>query len=174
MADTDEDQQTRWPSNAELDLKQRLEESQDESARLSALQGGAGQVSEVSQRFATEDTDTSEYVGVSPEYMTYADDRQKPFAAEDGPLAELEDKAKQATPVREVVAKADNQTEGGGSTYESVYSATSGEDFSAETVKSTGLDGGSVTGGGTPVQPQKATAPPAKKTAPVKPDNDDK
>lgn len=167
MADDEKGQ--RWPSTAELDLQARLDASQDESARLSELQGGAGQVSEVSDRYATEDTDTSGYVGVSPEYMTYADDRQKPFAAEGGALAEVEEKAKQATPVRDVSVKDNNQTEGGGTSHESVYSATSGEDFTPEKVDNPGTpDGGTVTGGATPVATQTTTAPPARKAAPAK------
>lgn len=159
----------RWPSNAELDLQRRLDEAKDEPARLSALRGGAGQVSDSSTPYAVEDNDTSEYVGVSPEYMTYADERQAPMRAEGGVEAEVEKKALQATPVRGVTTKDDSQTQGGGTTHETVYPATSGEDFSSDKVKSSGSpDGGTVTGGGTPVK----AAPPARKTVPSKPTNE--
>lgn len=40
--------------------------------------------------YAVEDNDVSMYAGVSEEYATYADVRQQPFAAEDGPEAEAE------------------------------------------------------------------------------------
>lgn len=40
--------------------------------------------------YAVEDNDVSMYAGVSEEYATYADERQKPYAAEDGPEAEAE------------------------------------------------------------------------------------
>lgn len=40
--------------------------------------------------YAVEDNDVSAYAGVSEEYATYADVRQQPFLAEDGPEAEAE------------------------------------------------------------------------------------
>lgn len=174
----DEEKGQRWPSTAELDLQRRQEEEQDESARLSALQGGAGQVSEANAPYAVEDNDTSNYVGVSPEYMTYASDTEKPMRAEEGALAALEEKALQATPVRQASVKENNQTQGEGTTFETVYPATSGEGFTSEKVESSSVDGGSVTGGGTELnqgdrEPAKATAP-AKKAAPTKPASDDK
>lgn len=170
MADEDKDQATakgqRWPSAAERDLQRRLDEGADEKSRLSTLQGGAGQVSDSATPYAVEDNDTSNYVGVSPEYMTYADDRQKPLRAEEGPEATAEKNALQTTPVRDVAVKENNQTQGGGTTHETVYTATSGEDFTPDQTKNDGTpDGGTVTGGGTAVQ----SSAPTRKAAPAKP-----
>lgn len=78
-----EETPTRWPSNAELDLE----------ARQKAADQEQGEVGEVYAPFAVEGNDTSGYVGVSPEYMTYANETDKPLRSEEGVEKDLEDKA---------------------------------------------------------------------------------
>lgn len=125
----------RWPSNAELALAERLDV--DDNERVSNLQGSPGTVSEVNDRYAVEDNDTSGYVGVSAEYMTYANDTEKPLRAEEGPEAELEKQLLGGGLVAKVDVPDGAQTQGGGSTYESVYTATSGEDHSSKVARQT-------------------------------------
>lgn len=135
MAEDEDKVGERWPSEAELAQKERLE--QDDTERVGALQGSPGTVSEVNDRYAVEDNDTSGYVGVSSEYMTYANDTEKPLRAEEGVEAELEDKLLRGGLVSKVAVGDGKQTQGGGSTYESVTTATSGDGFSSKVASQT-------------------------------------
>jgi hypothetical protein len=78
-----EETPTRWPSNAELDLE----------ARRKAADESQGEAGDVYAPFAVEGNDTSAYVGVSPEYMTYSNETEKPLRAEEGVEADLEAEA---------------------------------------------------------------------------------
>lgn len=66
-------------SQIDLERRQAIEAGEEE-----AVVGEA-------RSYAVEGNELDAYVGVSPEYMTYADDTQKPFLAEgDGPEAQVE------------------------------------------------------------------------------------
>lgn len=153
----------RWPSNAELANAEALKV--DDKERVGALQGGPGEVIEVNAPYAVEDNDTSNYVGVSPEYMTYANDTEKPLRAEEGLEKELEDQFLDGDrfKVAQAVSAEDNATQGGGSVHQTVYPAVSGEAFTSTKAKES---------------PDKAKAPnqssddeprAAKKAAPARP-----
>lgn len=123
------DNEDRWPSAAERDLEARQDKDYKPG---SALSTGRGEVSETNAPYAVEGNDTSAYVGVSPEYMTYANDTEKPLKAESGPQAELEKQLTSGFAVGKVADVKSKQTLGGGSLHETVYPATSGEDFTSE------------------------------------------
>ena len=125
------DDDGRFPTRDELDYAER------KAAGFPGLgvpsQASKGVVTSLQAPFAVEDNDTSAYVGVAPEYMTYAEDLNKPFKAEGGVEQELEDKLiEQPTLVSPVVVDEGNPTEGGGSSQEVVFTALSGENFSSE------------------------------------------
>lgn len=86
--------------------------------------------------YATETTDTSQYVGVSPEYMTHASDTEKPlpFGGVEAKSVEQTLGAKGNFAVSPEPEYAGKQVVGGGSTVESVYTGTSGEVATAEKV----------------------------------------
>lgn len=74
-------EQKRYPTTAELDLEARQQEDYVSPLRID---GGSGVVTEDQAAYAVEGNDTSQYIGVSPEYMTYANETEKPLAAEHG------------------------------------------------------------------------------------------
>jgi hypothetical protein len=123
---------------SQRDLEQRLEK--DFKSDLSTPDGpvesedAVRDPEQVYAPYAVEGNDTSAYVGVSPEYMTYSDDTQKPLNAEEGPEADAEELARKGSAVGSNGPVESNPTLGGGSNAELVYSATSGEDWTAETV----------------------------------------
>lgn len=119
------------PPTSQVDLERRL--SDDYRSPLD-ISGSVSDPDEVNAPYAVEDNDTSAYIGVSPEYMTYANETEKPLNAQKGVLKKLEEKARQGSAVGEVAPRESKQTLGGGSNRELVYSATSGEDFTAEKV----------------------------------------
>lgn len=91
---------------------------------------------EVYAPYAVEGNDTSAYLGVSTEYMTYASETDRPMRAEgnvdDDPEVAAEERYYEtATPVLVLPAVESQQTTGAGSLHETVYTATSGEDYSA-------------------------------------------
>ena len=108
-----------------LDLRRRLEA--ENGTQDAAVVGG--------RDFATEDTDTSAYIGVSPEYMTHANDTEMPLTADEGPELEALEKLTSGFAVQKAPEAGEvKQTVGTGSSAESIYTATSGEDFSSEEV----------------------------------------
>jgi hypothetical protein len=116
---------------------------------------------EVRAPYATEDTDTSAYIGVSPEYMTHADVTTQPFRAEEGPEDEVLDILQGGMAVAPTPDPKKNDTSvGGGSLSESVYTATSGEDFSSEVAKKADAP---------KVEAPKVEAPPAPIQTPTTP-----
>jgi hypothetical protein len=122
----------RSPSAAELDLERRRAEGHapDVTRRQDTL---VTSPAEVYAPFAVEGNDTSAYVGVSPEYMTYANDTEKPYRAEDGVEAEVEADVLDNPPLVRVADEVSGeQTQGGGSTQESIYTATSGEGYQSK------------------------------------------
>ncbi len=95
-----------------------------------------GVVTSLQAPFATEDTDTSAYVGTAQEYMTHAEVLNQPFKADGGVEQDLEERlTQQPTLVAPITEPEENQTEGGGSSQEVIYTALSGENFSSEVAK---------------------------------------
>lgn len=81
-AESQEPSIVRYPSTAELDQIERY-----------AAEAGEARVAPGSARdFTVEGNDTSQYVAVSPEYRTYANDTDKPYAAQGGVEAAVEAK----------------------------------------------------------------------------------
>lgn len=80
MAEQDDNKPYLTEPTTTVDLARRYAEEQD------------GKKVEVVNPtpYAVEDNDVSAYAGVSEEYATYADERQQPFLAEDGPEKEAE------------------------------------------------------------------------------------
>ena len=122
-------------------------------------EGRTSTVAAQARDFATEDTDTSGYVGVSPEYMTHAGVQNQPFAAEGGDEQEREEliQGRAAGAVGKPAEHEGNSTQGGGSA-PLVYAHTSGENVEAEEV-----DRAKVHKSSTAKQEQHR--PPAKKAA---------
>lgn len=126
MADTQ-----RYPSSAELDLKAR-----QESGEVPARRSVTGEPTTVYSPYATENTDTSAYVGVNPEYMTYANDTEKPLRADDGVEKALEEVVLDGSKVvvggtAQTATDADTTTGGSGASSDLVYTGSSGEKFTA-------------------------------------------
>lgn len=131
--------------------------------------------------FTTEDTDTTNYVGVSPEYMTHASPTEAPLRGEDSIETKVEDELfSQTPPVNKTEQTQESlQIVGTGSADPLVYATTSGEvwtqDVKEGTVKKedvpTTVEQLSETP--TPVQttapknPTKATAPKPPATSPA-------
>jgi hypothetical protein len=122
---------TRTPSTDEVDYQRRL----DEGFKADTL-STTGEPTEVYAPFAVEGNDTSAYVGVSPEYMTYASETEAPSRATEGVEGQREARALDAPPV---VAAApttaldeDTSTQGSGASSDLVYTAASGEGFTAQ------------------------------------------
>lgn len=129
----------RFPTTDELDYKRRQEEGDPTPpARL------VGGVTAVHSPYAVNGNDTSAYVGVSPEYMTYANETEKPLRAASGVEKEREDAALADVPVvaQAAVSKLDGNhaTQGGGSSTDLVYTQHSGEDFTAKEAEVKGSD----------------------------------
>lgn len=82
MAPTQQ-QTKRYPSTHELDVE----------ARRNAAEASDKPTDEVYAPYAVEDNDVSGYVGVDPMYMTYANDTEKPLAADGGVFAEIENES---------------------------------------------------------------------------------
>jgi hypothetical protein len=128
----DPDENGRYPTRDELDYARRREAGFP-SAGV-PLNAGKGVVTELQTAFAVEGNDTTAYQGVTVERMTYANDTEQPLAAQEGVELDREEALiKQPTLVAPVVPTPQvEQTDGGGSSVETIYTATSGERFSAE------------------------------------------
>lgn len=127
MAKAQSDEPTRWPSNEEKAYEARRAEGFASESRTVVPQPV-----DVYAPFAVKGNDTTNFVGVSPEYMTYAGVGGKPLRAEgDGPLAQVEAEIFDNSPVVKVTAspKEDTTTQGEGAGSELVYTATSGQGF---------------------------------------------
>lgn len=172
MADTTK----RYPSRGE-----RAYEARREAGFATDPRGTVEQPVKVYAPFATKDNDTSAYVGVSPEYMTYADDTQKPLRAQGGVEGKLEEAVFAGAPaVRIATATPENTaTQGDGASDESVYTANSGEGFTPKVVTDDGKPAvnsdAEAVKGGEPTGPAETTdSKSTKKTAaPVKPSTPD-
>lgn len=159
--------------NSQLDLERRLEADHDPKK---IAEGYAAENRTEARDFATEDTDTSNYVGVSPEYMTSASATEVPLRGEGGVEAEVEDELMSNTPpVNDITKEVEGkQIVGTGSKEPLIGPSTSGEvweqgEYSStdKTVPTTVEDLPSVES--VSAAPREAPKPPAKKAAPPKP-----
>jgi len=142
MAEKDKEEAVYVQPTSVQDLEAR-QKAADEGKPNGAVLGGAFDPdsddpvlnpNKVYAPYALEDNDTSAYVGVSPEYMNYANETEKPLRADGGPQQRAEEEALGFGAVSTSSTPEGEQTEGGGSTRELVYSATSGEDWVPEVV----------------------------------------
>jgi len=128
MAKAKSEEPTRWPSSEEVAYEARRAEGFASESR-----GGVVQPVDVYAPFAVEGNDTTNFVGVSPEYMTYAGVGGQPLRADGGVLAEVEGDIFDNPPVVKVAAPPaeSTATQGAGTSSEPVYTATSGQGFTA-------------------------------------------
>lgn len=158
MADT-----KRYPSSDELDY-QRRQESGEVPARISTT----GEPVTVHAPYAVEDNDTSAYVGVNPEYMTYANDTEKPLRAEGGVEGDREAAVFDSPPAVGLPSPnstdEDTATAGSGASSDLVYTATSGEGYTATKVEPKAEEPAPVEPP-PPVQPPSDEQPVVKATA---------
>lgn len=122
--------------NSQKDLELRLKAGHDprKFAALAAERDGLTSGGPVS--FAVEDNDTSEYLGVSPEYATYANETERPLLPTEGVERDLHDKLTQPLRVAQIeVPVESSQIVGVGSSDPLIYSETSGETWPTEVLK---------------------------------------
>lgn len=155
-------------STAALDLERR-----EEDARLTDLERRERDASE-GRDFTGDGNDTSDYVGVSPEYMNYANEGDKPYrAGKDSAVGRLEAELTAGAAVAEPVETKSNQTDGGGSSVPLVYATFSGENFEnrvitadeakAEAERVAPKDSETLE----PVEKKNETAPPVNRATPA-------
>lgn len=172
MSDNDKEPVEDNRPTSQKDLEARLE-ADFKPAHLVNPKG----FETVAPPYAVEGNDTTGYVGVSPEYMTYADDRQKPFQGEGGVERQVEDDLFTAEPVAVVAAKHEGrQITGVGSTQPLIYPHTSGDvyrtevrEIKADDVPDTVEDAAKLEDKGTKVGTTKAKGKPAPPAAPPAP-----
>jgi hypothetical protein len=140
VADEDKDKpQLDVPPTSQVDLAARLEADHGGGGAgvVSPLDSDDDSVNPTKQRdlFAVEDNDTSEYIGVSEEYRTYANETEKPYefggVEADAVAAQLED---QFAIGKDAVVEVEH-TLGGGSRSETVTTHESGENYQPEVVE---------------------------------------
>lgn len=84
------DESKRFPTTHELDVE----------ARRNAAEVSDKPTETVYAPYAVEGNDVSGYVGVDPMYMTYANEGEKPYAADGGVWAEVEATATNPEPTK--------------------------------------------------------------------------
>lgn len=144
MADEKKNQQPKESESgtytrptSQIDLERRLDEGfLPESARRDNTKDDVLNPEKVNAPYATDEHDTSAYLGVSAEYMQYANETEKPLEATEGP--EFESLKLQRLGVAGVRKTEGLDTEpatevGVGST-ETLNTVSSGENFSAQLV----------------------------------------
>lgn len=83
---------------SQVDLEERLANGNKSFRELSTSDTFEAPEEDGSGRdFAVEDNELDGYVGTSPEYMTYANETEKPGVAEDGVEAQIFDEFDEAT-----------------------------------------------------------------------------
>jgi hypothetical protein len=122
--------------------------------------------------YAVEGNDTSGYRGVSQEYMTYANETEKPHTPDEGPEAEAQKRLELGVAdVRKTVGlKSEPATEVGVTDTETLNTAVSGEGYSAKLVDAPKDFQGTMTtelahAGEEPTPTAKTTGASAKSTA---------
>lgn len=121
------------PSRAQRDLEQRhaagyrpvtVDNTKNEVANPEVVVAG----------YAVEGNDTSAYLGVSPEYMTYANEADAPYRATEGVEADVLDTLQAGVPTvfRTEVPEDSRPADVGGQGLENLNTAVSGEDYSSE------------------------------------------
>lgn len=140
MSQTDESQgTTRYPTNDELDY-QRRKEAGFPGLGVPANES-KGEVTALQTQFAVEGNDTSAYIGVTSDRMTYASETEQPLLAQGSTDSDAEVAREDRVLSQEYLVAPSgptpegNQTGGGGSTQETLLTATSGEALSSEIAK---------------------------------------
>lgn len=123
-------------STAMRDKRLRMEAAQrEETVRRGVFGQNVDERGNVLAPYAVEGNDTSAYVGVNHEYMTYANDTEKPLRAEEGsPERFFEDELLQPRKFAVGGPTTSNPTEGGGSSVPLLYPDVSGENYVNEPV----------------------------------------
>lgn len=180
MAETEKVEVDNRPTS-QLDLEARLK-NDFRPAVIDNTENDVLNPEKVVTPYRLEDNDTSGYLGVSPEYMNYANEAEKPITATEGPEAESLRRLQAGQPGVYKTQRPEAVTaEPGAQSVENLATATSGEDFSTKLVDrptETGptrvvLDEDSskaLEGQGTASSAPKATTPapaPAKTAAPA-------
>lgn len=113
-----------------------LEGPKEDAPRASVWGDAVDDRGNVLSPYAVEGNDTSAYVGVNPEYATYANETEKPLRAEEG-TAERYFEDQLTSPKKFAVGAAvvSQPTEGGGSSVPLLYPDVSGEGYVNEPVK---------------------------------------
>lgn len=113
----------RVPSEHERYLEALAQRAEGEDAPY--LDGVEGEARD----YKVEGNDTSNYVGVSPEYMTYSDEKNMPRRAEEGPEQAAEERILNPDnfPLGKRPERESNQIKGSGSLDPHVMPSTSGE-----------------------------------------------
>ena len=171
MADKDKVEVDNRPTS-QKDLEARLERDHlPEGVLVDNTADDVRNPEVVNAPYATEEHDTSGYLGVSPEYMQYANETDRPLTATEGPEAEALKRLQGGVAgVRKFVdPRSEVATEVGVVADESLNTAVSGEGYSAKLVDAPkdyqGTASGDVASAET-VSTTKSSAPAAK--APVK------
>ena len=136
MADKDKVEVDNRPTS-QKDLEARLERDHlPEGVLVDNTTDDVRNPEVVNAPYATEEHDTSGYLGVSPEYMQYANETDKPLTADEGPEAEALKRLQGGVAgVRKTVdLRSEPATEVGVVASESLNTAVSGEGYSAKLV----------------------------------------
>jgi hypothetical protein len=174
MADKDKVEVDNRPTS-QIDLERRLERDHlPEGVLVDNTKDDVRNPEVVNAPYATETTDTSGYLGVSPDYMTYSHDTDKPLTADEGPEAEALKRLQGGVAgVRKFVdLRAEPSTAVGVAASESLNTAVSGESYSAKLVDVAPDYQGTASGdvaagpGAEPTTTTKTTAPSARASAP--------
>jgi hypothetical protein len=137
MADKKDTEVQFLPPASQVDLDRRLAvDHLPDSVRQDNTENDYLNPEKVVAPYAVEDNDTSGYRGVSPEYMTYANETEKPHTPDEGPEAEAQRRLELgvANVRKSSSLAAEPQTNVGVVANETVNTATSGEGYSAKLV----------------------------------------
>lgn len=173
MADNDKVEVDNRPTS-QKDLEARLERDHlPEGVLVDNTSDDVRNPEVVNAPYATEEHDTSGYLGVSPEYMQYANETDKPLTATEGPEAEALKRLQGGVAgVRKFVdLRSEPATEVGVVAGETLNTAVSGEGYSAKLVDAPKDYQGTASGelahaGQEPTTTTKTTAPSARATSP--------
>lgn len=169
MADNKDKVEVDNRPTSQIDLERRLERDHlPEGVLVDNTSDDVRNPEVVNAPYATEEHDTSGYLGVSSEYMQYANETEKPLTADEGAEAEALKRLQGGVAnVRKTVdLRAEPTTEVGVASGETVNTATSGEGYSAKLVDAPKDYQGTASGelahpGEEPTTTTKTTAPSA-------------
>lgn len=174
MADNKDKVEVDNRPTSQIDLERRLERDHlPEGVLVDNTSDDVRNPEVVNAPYATDEHDTSGYLGVSSEYMQYANETDKPLTADEGPEAEALKRLQGGVAgVRKTVdLRSDPATEVGVAASESLNTAVSGEGYSAKLVDAPKDYQGTASGelahaGAEPTTTTKTTAPSARASTP--------